>query len=24
VLDALLEHYWYVVCFSCHFESLFT
>lgn len=24
VLDALFEHYGYVVCFSCHFESLFT
>jgi hypothetical protein len=24
VLDALLEHYRYVVCFGCHFISLFT
>lgn len=24
VLDTLLEHDWYVVCFGCHFVSLFT
>jgi hypothetical protein len=24
VLDALLEHDWYVICFGCHFVSLFT
>ena len=24
VLDALFEHYGYVVCFGCHFVSLFT